>query len=174
VVQSSRVGEGRIVRPQQTGTSPHGGGGQLESQKAALLLTLALTRTSTWTRSSACSMSIERRVAAWPRISTLDSHSAEYFGGPVTIVESRFSGADWQKAFVDRVQMSLMSDAARSLGQLLANVLPRTARVQGVDRDPLWVEKASARALLVSCRPLQLSGLRRRNAAVRRRELRFS
>ncbi len=31
-------------------------------------------------------------------------------------------------------------------GQLLANVLPSGARVQGVDRDPLWVEKAAARA----------------------------
>ena len=31
-------------------------------------------------------------------------------------------------------------------GQLLANILPSSARVQGVDRDPLSVEKAAARA----------------------------
>jgi SAM-dependent methyltransferase len=31
-------------------------------------------------------------------------------------------------------------------GQLLSNVIPSSARVQGVDRDPIWVEKAAARA----------------------------
>src|SRR5262245_1374279 len=31
-------------------------------------------------------------------------------------------------------------------GMLLAQVLPEDARVTGIDRDPIWVEKASARA----------------------------
>jgi SAM-dependent methyltransferase len=79
---------------------------------------------------------------------TLDSHSAEYFG------ETRDYW--WNLDFLELMGRRLLLDRVQDVldvgcgighwGQLLANVLPRTARVQGVDRDPLWVEKASGRA----------------------------
>jgi SAM-dependent methyltransferase len=79
---------------------------------------------------------------------TLDSHSAEYFG------ETRDYW--WNLDFLELMGRRLSFDRVQDVldigcgvghwGQLLANVLPRTARVQGVDRDPIWVEKASSRA----------------------------
>src|SRR6266568_7607996 len=79
---------------------------------------------------------------------TLDSHSAEHFGDTrnywwnldfLELIGKRLS--------LDRVQDVLdVGSGVGHWGQLLANVLPHTARVQGVDRDPLWVEKASGRA----------------------------
>jgi len=79
---------------------------------------------------------------------TLDSHSAEYFG------ETRDYW--WNLDFLELMGRRLSLDRVHDVldvgcgighwGQLLANVLPRAARVQGVDRDPLWVEKASSRA----------------------------
>src|SRR5262249_74810 len=79
---------------------------------------------------------------------TLDSHSAEYFG------ETRDFW--WNLDFLELMGRRLSLDRVQDVldvgcgighwGQLLANVLSPTARVQGVDRDPLWVEKASERA----------------------------
>ena len=79
---------------------------------------------------------------------TLDSHSAEYFG------DTRDHW--WNLDFLELLGKRLSLDRVRDVldvgcgvghwGQLLANVLPSSARVQGVDRDPLWVERAAARA----------------------------
>jgi SAM-dependent methyltransferase len=79
---------------------------------------------------------------------TLDSHSAEYFGDTRSYW--------WNSDFLELMGKRLSLDRVRDVldvgcgvghwGQLLANVLPSNARVQGVDRDPLWVEKAAARA----------------------------
>lgn len=79
---------------------------------------------------------------------TLDSHSAEYFG------DTRDYW--WNPDFLELIGKRLSLDRVRDVldvgcgvghwGQLLAHVLPSGARVQGVDRDPLWVEKAAARA----------------------------
>src|SRR5262249_7432347 len=79
---------------------------------------------------------------------TLDSHSAEYFG------ETRDYW--WNLDFLELMGRRLSFDRVQDVldvgcgvghwGQLLANVLPPTARVHGVDRDPLWVEKARSRA----------------------------
>jgi ubiquinone/menaquinone biosynthesis C-methylase UbiE len=79
---------------------------------------------------------------------TLNSHSAEYFGDTrdhwwnldfLELIGKRFS--------FDRMQDALdVGSGIGHWGQLLANILPSSARVQGVDRDPLWVEKAAARA----------------------------
>jgi SAM-dependent methyltransferase len=78
----------------------------------------------------------------------LDSHSAEYFG------DTRDSW--WNLDFLELIGRRLSLDHVRDVldvgsgvghwGQLLAKVLPPNARVQGVDRDPLWVEKAAERA----------------------------
>jgi ubiquinone/menaquinone biosynthesis C-methylase UbiE len=79
---------------------------------------------------------------------TLESHSAEYFG------ETRDYW--WNLDFLELIGKRLSFDRVRDVldvgcgvghwGQLLANVLPSSARVQGVDREPLWVEKAGPRA----------------------------
>src|SRR5215467_8217860 len=79
---------------------------------------------------------------------TLDSHSAEYFG------DTRDYW--WNLDFLELIAKWLSFDHVQDVldvgsgvghwGQLLANVLPHNARVQGVDRDPLWVERAGARA----------------------------
>ncbi len=79
---------------------------------------------------------------------TQESHSAEYFG------DTRDYW--WNLDFLELIGKRLSFDRVRDVldvgsgvghwGQLLANVLPHNARVQGVDRDPLWVEKAAARA----------------------------
>jgi trans-aconitate methyltransferase len=79
---------------------------------------------------------------------TLDSHSAEYFG------DTRDHW--WNPDFLELIGRRLSFDAVQDVldvgsgvghwGQMLANVLPKRARVHGVDRDPLWVEKAAVRA----------------------------
>jgi SAM-dependent methyltransferase len=79
---------------------------------------------------------------------TFDSHSAEYFG------ETRDYW--WNPDFLELMGRRLAFDRVQDVldvgcgvghwGQLLAHVLPRTARVQGVDRDPVWVEEANSRA----------------------------
>ena len=79
---------------------------------------------------------------------TLDSHSAEYFG------ETRDYW--WNPDFLELMGRRLAFDRVQDVldvgcgvghwGQLLAHVLPRTTRVQGVDRDPVWVEEANSRA----------------------------
>ncbi|HEY6255885.1 MAG TPA: methyltransferase domain-containing protein [Xanthobacteraceae bacterium] len=79
---------------------------------------------------------------------TLSSHSAEYFGD----TRDHWWNLDFleligKRLSFDRVQDVLdVGSGIGHWGQLLANVMPRSARVQGVDRDPLWVEKAAARA----------------------------
>src|SRR4051812_11633901 len=79
---------------------------------------------------------------------TMNSHSAEYFG------ETRDHW--WNLDFLELIGKRLSLDRVQDVldvgsgighwGQLLANVMPDSARVQGVDREPLWVEKAAARA----------------------------
>ena len=79
---------------------------------------------------------------------TLESHSAEYFG------ETRDHW--WNLDFLELMARRLSFDRVRDVldvgcgvghwGQLLAHMLPKNARVTGVDRDPLWVEKAAGRA----------------------------
>jgi SAM-dependent methyltransferase len=80
---------------------------------------------------------------------TLNSHSAEYFGD----TRDHWWNLDFlvlmgKRLSLDRVHDVL--DVGSGVGhwsQLLANVIPSDARIQGVDRDPLWVEKAAARGL---------------------------
>jgi trans-aconitate methyltransferase len=79
---------------------------------------------------------------------TLESHSAEYFG------DTRDHW--WNPDFLELIGKRLSFDRVQDVldvgcgvghwGQLLANVIPPSARVRGVDRDSLWVEKAAARA----------------------------
>ncbi len=76
------------------------------------------------------------------------SHSAEYFG------ETRDHW--WNIDYLELIGRRLALERARDVldvgcgvghwGQLLARVLPSGARVQGVDRDPFWVERATERA----------------------------
>lgn len=78
----------------------------------------------------------------------LDSHSAEYFG------DSRDYW--WNVDFLELMDKRLQFDLVRDVldvgcgvghwGQLLANVLPSSVRVQGIDRDSFWIAKANARA----------------------------
>jgi SAM-dependent methyltransferase len=79
---------------------------------------------------------------------TLNSHSAEYFGD----TRDYWWNLDFLELMGKRLSLDQVHDVldvgsgVGHWGQLLANVLPHNARVQGVDRDPLWVEKAAARA----------------------------
>lgn len=79
---------------------------------------------------------------------TLESHSAEYFGD----TRDHWWNPDFlelmgRRLSFDRVQDVLdVGSGIGHWGQLLANVLPGGARLRGVDRDPLWVERAAARA----------------------------
>ena len=76
-------------------------------------------------------------------------HSAEYFG------DSRDYW--WNRDFLELLALRWRFDAVSDVldvgcgvghwGQLLASVLPTSARVTGIDREPGWVEQASARAL---------------------------
>ncbi len=78
----------------------------------------------------------------------LDSHSAEYFG------DTRDYW--WNPDFLELMGKRLSFDCVRDVldvgcgaghwGRLLANALPGSARLLGIDRDPFWVEKAAARA----------------------------
>jgi SAM-dependent methyltransferase len=79
---------------------------------------------------------------------TLESHSAEYFG------DSRdyWWNADFLELIGKRLSFDRVCDVldvgcgVGHWGRLLARVLPSGARVNGVDRDPLWAEKAAERA----------------------------
>jgi ubiquinone/menaquinone biosynthesis C-methylase UbiE len=79
---------------------------------------------------------------------TLDSHSAEYFGDTRDYWWNLdFLGLMGRRLSFERVQDVLdVGCGVGHWGQLLARVLPNGARVQGVDRDPVWIEKAAARA----------------------------
>jgi len=79
---------------------------------------------------------------------SLKSHSAEHFG------DTRDYW--WNLDFLQLIAKRLLFDRVQDVldvgcgvghwGQLLANVIPSSARVQGVDRDAFWVEKAAERA----------------------------
>lgn len=79
---------------------------------------------------------------------TLNSHSAEYFGD----TRDYWWNLDFLALIGKRLSLDHLQDVLDvgsgigHWGQLLANVISSSARVQGVDRDPLWVEKAAARA----------------------------
>jgi SAM-dependent methyltransferase len=79
---------------------------------------------------------------------TLDSHSAEYFGDTRDYWwNPDFLELMGKRLSLDRVQDVLdVGCGVGHWGRLLANVLPGGARLQGVDREVLWVEKAAARA----------------------------
>ncbi|WP_437680016.1 class I SAM-dependent methyltransferase [Sorangium sp. So ce131] len=76
------------------------------------------------------------------------SHSAEYFG------DTRDSW--WNPDYVALLARRWRLDHVREVldvgcgvghwGRVLGGVLPREARITGVDRDPFWVEKAAERA----------------------------
>ncbi|WP_437599498.1 class I SAM-dependent methyltransferase [Sorangium sp. So ce590] len=76
------------------------------------------------------------------------SHSAEYFG------ESRDGW--WNHDYVELLARRWGLSRVREVldvgcgvghwGRVLGGVLPRAARITGVDRDPVWVEKAAERA----------------------------
>jgi len=78
---------------------------------------------------------------------TLEQHSAEYFGD----TRDHWWNLDFLQLMAKRLAFERVRDVldvgcgVGHWGQLLANVLPGDARVAGVDRDPLWVEKAAAR-----------------------------
>jgi SAM-dependent methyltransferase len=79
---------------------------------------------------------------------TLDSHSAEYFG------DTRDYW--WNADFLELMGRRLALDRVRDMldvgcgvghwGQLLAGLVASDARIEGIDRDPLWVDQAAARA----------------------------
>jgi SAM-dependent methyltransferase len=81
----------------------------------------------------------------------LASHSAEYFG------DTRDHW--WHDEFLRSLADSWRIDEVRDVldvgcgvghwGRLLARVLPQKARLSGVDRDPVWVEKAADKAAAV-------------------------
>jgi SAM-dependent methyltransferase len=79
---------------------------------------------------------------------TLEAHSAEYFGD----TRDYWWNLDFLQLMGKRLSLDRVRDAldvgcgVGHWGQLLAHVLPDGARLQGIDRDPLWVEKAAARA----------------------------
>jgi SAM-dependent methyltransferase len=77
------------------------------------------------------------------------AHSAEYFG------DTRDHW--WNRDFLQLMAKRWKLDAVRDVldvgcgvghwGMLLASVMPEHVRVTGIDREPSWVEQASARAL---------------------------
>jgi len=79
---------------------------------------------------------------------TLDSHSAEYFG------DTRDYW--WNRDYIALIGRRLGFDQVRDVldvgcgvghwGEVLASALPADAQVVGVDRDPLWIGKATERA----------------------------
>jgi ubiquinone/menaquinone biosynthesis C-methylase UbiE len=78
----------------------------------------------------------------------LESHSAEYFG------DTRDYW--WNRDYIELIGRRLAFDQVRDVldvgcgvghwAQVLASALPADAQVTGVDRDPLWVNKATERA----------------------------
>src|SRR5215813_1520039 len=79
---------------------------------------------------------------------TLNSHSAEYFGD----TRDYWWNLDFLELMSKRLSLDCVQDVldvgcgVGHWGQLLANVIPSSARIQGVDREPRWVEKAAERA----------------------------
>jgi SAM-dependent methyltransferase len=79
---------------------------------------------------------------------TLESHSAEYFG------DTRDYW--WNRGYIELIGRCLGFDQVHDVldvgcgvghwAQVLAAALPADAQVVGVDRDPLWISKATERA----------------------------
>ena len=78
----------------------------------------------------------------------LPNHSAEYFGDTRDFWwhDDQLSAlaAQWRLAEVSSVLD--VGCGVGHWGRTLARVLPTNARVTGVDRDPLWIQKATERA----------------------------
>jgi SAM-dependent methyltransferase len=76
-------------------------------------------------------------------------HSAECFGD----TRDHWWNLDFLRLMAERWKLAAVRDVldvgcgVGHWGVLLASVLPETARVTGVDREPAWVEEARARAL---------------------------
>jgi ubiquinone/menaquinone biosynthesis C-methylase UbiE len=79
---------------------------------------------------------------------TLNCHSAEHFGD----TRDYWWNLDFLELMGKRLSLDRVQDVldvgcgVGHWGQLLANVIPSSARVQGVDREPLWIGKAAERA----------------------------
>lgn len=79
---------------------------------------------------------------------TLESHSAEYFGDTRDFW--------WNRDYIELIGRRLAFDRVHDVldvgcgvghwGQVLASALPADAKVTGIDRDPLWIDKATERA----------------------------
>ncbi|KYG08626.1 hypothetical protein BE21_22675 [Sorangium cellulosum] len=76
------------------------------------------------------------------------SHSAEYFGD----TRDGWWNRDYVELLARRWGLSRVREVldvgcgVGHWGRVLGGVLPRAARITGVDRDPVWVEKAAERA----------------------------
>lgn len=76
------------------------------------------------------------------------SHSAEYFGD----TRDGWWNHDYVELLARRWGLSRVREVldvgcgVGHWGRVLGGVLPRAARITGVDRDPVWVEKATERA----------------------------
>ncbi|KYF50024.1 hypothetical protein BE08_07825 [Sorangium cellulosum] len=76
------------------------------------------------------------------------SHSAEYFGD----TRDGWWNRDYVELLARRWGLSRVREVldvgcgVGHWGRVIGRVLPRAARVTGVDRDPVWVEKAAERA----------------------------
>ncbi|HTB78557.1 MAG TPA: class I SAM-dependent methyltransferase [Polyangiaceae bacterium] len=77
------------------------------------------------------------------------THSAEHFGDP----RDHWWNLDFLQLMAKRWRLDAVRDVldvgcgVGHWGMLLASVMPEHVRVTGVDREPSWVEHASARAL---------------------------
>jgi ubiquinone/menaquinone biosynthesis C-methylase UbiE len=75
-------------------------------------------------------------------------HSAEYFGD----TRDHWWNQDFLELMAQRWKLSGVRDVldvgcgVGHWGRLLERVLPKEARVIGIDRDPFWIEKATGRA----------------------------
>ena len=78
---------------------------------------------------------------------TSPTHSAEYFGD----TRDYWWNSDYLELLGKRLSLNRVEKVldvgcgVGHWGSMLASILPSTARVEGVDRDPYWVEKATKR-----------------------------
>ena len=77
------------------------------------------------------------------------AHSAEHFGD----TRDHWWNLDFLRLMAKRWKLDAVRDVldvgcgVGHWGMLLASVMPENVRVTGIDREPSWVEQASARAL---------------------------